>query len=248
MYKMMYAPNHPKLVAARRLFYENRRRYPKNVSCTLSFEQLLALYADLSLSFNQIRLKAGLADKGVQRLYDKYFAELFGKVSSSERHKLFMARKREVTAKHIAEGISTMPWYEAVSAGAASIRKPLRAYIPVQPNGAPKTLSPSFVYVGDTLCQIHPIMTARRDKRRCMRTSRLVIKTDTLDMPHLFPVLIPKVALGTFVIPGRDIAQALDRNDQESVLIVIQLKRGGQPYRCRLNCWPYLNNWQLLLR
>jgi len=248
MLKLRYAPPHPKAMAARYAFYRNRENSPHS-KCRTSFEQLLVLFADTSLTFSDIRKKIGLAGKGAERLYDTYFCELFGCVTATERHELILAERREQRVEQImAEFMPTLGWFDAISGGAASIGKAVRPHVTMREDGRMSAVCRGSVFIGDTLCHVHPIVTAQRPKNRCMRNGVKRIPVDTLDRPHLFPVLIPKINLGTFVIPGADLREAHGAPEAGSIRVVIQLKRNGQPYRCRINCWPYLNDWRLLLQ
>jgi len=240
--------SNPKIAVARRTFDENHLKSPTS-ACALSFKQLFDLFIDESLTITEIARKAGITRQSTNALYDRYFCELLGHVLPSERYAALLKARQDTRRETMAETMIQLSWFEEVNAGAESIRLSLRPCIAVDKNGKLGKPSKRSVYIGDTFCHVHPVATARKLSPRVnMRYGVVRLKTDTFDALHLFPVVIPKLGLGTFVIPGSVLRNALVENDGETVLLYIPLRRGKRESRGRIDCWPYLNNWRLLLQ
>lgn len=248
---MSHGNREVRIATARQLFYKNRRCH-RSSTCTASFERLLELFADETISMTKVAAKIGITRGSATRLYDRYFCELLSHVPPVERREIFFEAQKEARRQRMAETIRDLPWFDRIDAGAKKAGLVLSAHIPTDCNGKLTSPRKTLVEIGGMPCAVHPIRVARKPSAHSdMHYGIVRIPSASIDEVkiRLFPVVISG-AQGTFVIPTKDLVEGLAprEQDRDHVHLYIPLRRFMGPRRCppRIDFWPYRDAWHLL--
>lgn len=245
----------PAIDRAREGFYR-RRHACRTKTCRLSFERLLEIFDNPSLTQLEMAAIAGISSTAIHRLYENHFQHLYGGRSLTERHRAYQVRmKTQEKRQH--QLLDQLPWTRFVREGAASAGYSVSpvVFFHKRENGkSDRRVSKCSVLISGRHCMVRPITNsylgqtpdAPRHGRVQLHRARLA-ETDAC----LLPILLPgdSTDLTVLVIPSSVLMQMVFQDHPEMIRkLYVPLRGLDNPGRlvARLDPYKYDNRWDLI--
>jgi hypothetical protein len=228
--------------AAKERFDSGRKR-----KIPYSFEELLKLFEEDTISFSEIARRAGVKKQAVQKLYYRYFKNLFSGRTGVDRGVSATPKRRALKIEQAKQTFERVPWLKPVGRQARAAGLQVEA-MPVA--RAPGTIYRERLLINGHVCSVHLLTKKRKTSPRNNRWFvHMSVSTTTLEEVEF---VIARTAVKgypshTFVVPVSTLLDAhKGSGTPPGVNFWIPTKK-EPTHNNRVDWWAHEEAWYLLM-